>query len=587
MSFLSKLNRKIFLLFIVIVVFFHLLLLLVGLVGSFQVYSAVKKFDFQQAQIKAQQIKIIPKYFQIITLNLIKDFTVWRQSLDLISHTGDLFQELNINQRFNVLSDSMQSKGAIDFIQIKQNFELINDQLEQIRQSVDQTILLKHKLNSEQIRFYSQMLADLQVLMEFYLSDEHNLVLLLQNQHEIRATGGFMGSLALVNINQGQLASLEFQDIYDADGQFHNYVPAPDGVKQYLSSGQGMSLPDANWSPDFASSANQILVYLQAVYDRQFDTIIAVNASLIADLLEVIGPIEIADYDLVVDKDNFYDVMRMNRQEFFPSSKQKKHLISLLFNQIQIKLQNSSSEQINHIGSIIFNDLVKKDLQFYSQNQQIQHIFRKYGLSGEILGVLSPYHVVNLSNVTPTQLVNYSEKSFNVVLALVESNVGINKANKAIVRNVTLDISENDLLITVNFQNNNLKPNLNLPEYNNPYLLTARHLGYVNYQRIITQGLGQINYVYFNDQTIDQVNVDQLTTSHQAVFDQAGFLITLPEKESGTLQVSYQLFDFADHPRIFIVKQSGLPSTHYIINYQDQTREFDLLHDQLIDLSNY
>lgn len=79
-------------------------------------------------------------------------------------------------------------------------------------------------------------------------------LVLLQNNMELRPTGGFIGSFALLTFNKGQLLDFEVRDVYSTDGQLKGHVEPPTELKEHLGEA-GWYLRDSNWDPDFPTSA--------------------------------------------------------------------------------------------------------------------------------------------------------------------------------------------------------------------------------------------------------------------------------------------------------------------------------------------
>ena len=67
---------------------------------------------------------------------------------------------------------------------------------------------------------------------------------------ELRPTGGFIGSYAIMTFDKGRLAEIVVNDVYTADGQLKGHVDPPEPIRKYLGEG-GWFLRDSNWDPDF------------------------------------------------------------------------------------------------------------------------------------------------------------------------------------------------------------------------------------------------------------------------------------------------------------------------------------------------
>ena len=88
---------------------------------------------------------------------------------------------------------------------------------------------------------------------------QRTYLLLLQNQNEIRATGGFIGATAELPLTNGVLGPLVFEDSTRVDiPPLINNPPAPEPLFWYLWAGR-LLFRDANWNPDFPTSAETLL----------------------------------------------------------------------------------------------------------------------------------------------------------------------------------------------------------------------------------------------------------------------------------------------------------------------------------------
>lgn len=122
-------------------------------------------------------------------------------------------------------------------------------------------------------------------------------LLLIQNNTELRPTGGFIGTLGTVTIANAQAKSIELSDVYAIDGvggeKLTTVPPAP--LRKYLSVGKWY-LRDANWSPDFPTSASQIVsLYGQETGNKDIDGVLAVDPVLAENLLRIVGNVKIGD----------------------------------------------------------------------------------------------------------------------------------------------------------------------------------------------------------------------------------------------------------------------------------------------------
>jgi hypothetical protein len=369
-------------------------------------------------------------------------------------------------------------------------------------------------------------------------SADHGITVtvLLQNNHEVRASGGFIGSLAefrLLPADQTPFLTdfkpsltITFYDVYDLAGQVQKPLSAPKAVSHYLTAGQDMNLPDANWYADFPTAANHIAQLLSQVKDphivnHQPDLLIALNLDLIQQMLVLIGPIripagQITPEEQVVTAHNLPQLARANRSHFFPGDKQKKQFLSAVFTQLKLKLASLSLKQWRQLISLVLASLNQQETLLYAPNQRLQTIFTTLDWAGEL------------------------QLGHERMLYWLESNVGINKANQAIERQVWFaDPAAPSPLLKVKFINHNqpLTPEQSQAITSNPHLLQADHLGYVNYQRVLMSPQVKIKQVSCSHQSVT-IEEDRLITNVQGqVFRQVGFLLTVPEQSQLSCQI--------------------------------------------------
>ncbi len=122
-------------------------------------------------------------------------------------------------------------------------------------------------------------------------------LLLGQNNAEIRATGGFIGSMGAVTLDRGAVVRLEYGSSYTPDEGVTPIAP-PWPFARYLGLG-GWYLRDANWWPDFPASAAQVeQAWLRAGRDP-IDGVIALDTTTVETLLRLVGPVEVEGYGAV------------------------------------------------------------------------------------------------------------------------------------------------------------------------------------------------------------------------------------------------------------------------------------------------
>jgi len=304
-------------------------------------------------------------------------------------------------------------------------------------------------------------------------------------------------------------------------------------------------LPDANWSPDFPTSAKTIFSFFDAANEKNIDGVIAINLSVAEDVLKIFGNIPLPDYNITVTPENVSTVARIDRNSFFPGSQQKRNFLSSLFTKLKIKMETENSFQTAALATTFLHDTKEKNIQFFSSDDATQHIYEKYDVAGEVK--------------IPSQ---------NQYLFLVESNVGINKANQRISREVAVRLEDFRTMVTLTLHNQNP---------------AGSGLHYIDYQRMLLPQDAVIRSIQVGGQTLTKWDEGLITTSQGQEVKQVGFLVTMPEQSDQTVNIELTHPQLGTmHPTIFIQKQSGLPPAPYTVIFQDQTKTILLEKDEEI-----
>jgi len=127
-------------------------------------------------------------------------------------------------------------------------------------------------------------------------------LILGQDPFELRATGGFMGGLGLIKVANGAITSLDYRGVLDFEPPNQIRLEPPPPLVKYMGLG-GWYLRDANWSPDFPTSARQVEAFFKMDQGVQADGVIALDLYAVQDLLAAIGPVAIPAYKETVTAD--------------------------------------------------------------------------------------------------------------------------------------------------------------------------------------------------------------------------------------------------------------------------------------------
>jgi hypothetical protein len=417
------------------------------------------------------------------------------------------------------------------------------------KQLQNQLTTLETQLNNLPIltKFIKTPLEYLHLLNQIFAilnKDQQNIIVLLQNSEELRASGGFMGSYLKITLDNGQIKDFYIEDIYQPQGQIEAFKEAPAGAKEYLSGGEGFKLTDSNWHPDFPQAAQEILTLFSLGEEKDIDHLVAINSQVLEAIFAETGAIYLPEFDLTVNASNFTELARADRDQFFPGSKQKTIFLNSVLDQLKIKIGELSWQQKIKVLKVINHQLAARNILFYSQNEELQQIFSEHNWAGKLKPLNQNY------------------------LYLVESNVGINKANKNIHRQVTYNLDQETLQISYQNQNS--------PDSG---------LHYVNYQRLIIPPEIKVQSMILDGEAVEKWDEIFIQSSNGETYKQVGVLVVVKTQQESNLKINLEINPYLNWPKLplFIQKQPGIPSTTYTIVDENKSQSIILEQDNLVN----
>ncbi len=548
-------------------------------VESLLYVSSLKKFELSQAQRHAGNAKPVVAFLSTITFHSVPDIEVWNDGLTLGKQLGDLQTITStISQGLNHPDQASSLTPAIPVL------SALSSTTQKLSESIDRSYLAQRFIQPDKRALLTQateVLTQLDPLAATLLTGKQTWVVIFQNSDELRATGGFAGSYALVTLQDGKLQEIVVEDIYDADGQFSGYLNPPAGVKEYTSSSRGLRLPDANWYPHFPQTAQTMLPFFAFGNKQDIKGLIAVNLSVAEAIVRITGPLTVPDYPVQITADNLHAVLRDERDQFFPGSIQKKHILSQVMTVLRQKLGDLSASQQVAVFSEIVGHARRKEIQVFALNPDLQTLFSRYGVTGEL-------------GMNALQKKQFSEKCGTfcnlpyTLFSLVESNVGINKANRFIHRSVTMTEDSAGATVTIEFQNQSPRDEKTLltpivGSTTNPVKQIATN-GYANYQRLLLSPTFKLEQILIDGKAVNTVDTEPITTDDQTV-TQYGFLVIVLPAQTVTVQLRItptQPGTKLEYAPLFIQKQSGLAPTPYTLQFPNYKDTFVLENDRLI-----
>ena len=199
-------------------------------------------------------------------------------------------------------------------------------------------------------------------------------LIIFQNNLELRPGGGFIGSYALLTVNEGIVKDFSIHDVYDADRQLKGHVEPPYPIRRFLKE-KHWYLRDSNFDIDFVKSASRSAFFLSLETDRQADGVFAIDVSFIKNLISVVNPIYLAEYKQLVDQNNLFNLTEKYIEKDFEGSKQRRDFLGSLYEATLLDISQKKNLQYLSLAKVVSDSLTQKHLLFAFASPDIQDFF--------------------------------------------------------------------------------------------------------------------------------------------------------------------------------------------------------------------
>ncbi len=242
-------------------------------------------------------------------------------------------------------------------------------------------------------------------------------LVVFQNNDEIRATGGFLGTFLLVKFEQGTFKILDAP----GNGPFalsdviakNNVPPQP-----VSSIAPFWTFHDSNWFLDVPTSAKTMLNFYEQ--DRGFapDGVIMLTPAVMEDLLRITGPLRPPKYQIDISAENFVAATEQQVQFGYDKAlnNPKQFLIDLVPVMIE-KISRLAGPDSLRALALTMKNANQGNFLFYSSDSAQQKAIEGLGWDGGILPVNGDY------------------------LAVVDENLGGGKTDRSIDEKVKSEVT--------------------------------------------------------------------------------------------------------------------------------------------------
>jgi len=245
-------------------------------------------------------------------------------------------------------------------------------------------------------------------------------LILTQNMDEIRPTGGYINAAGHVVLDQGQIVEFVMGDSYAVDQLSEAYPYPPTPIRQYMAADYWV-LRDANWSPDFPTSARNAIELYELGQGISANGVVVLDQQALVYLVRAFEPVDV-DAEEVTSK-NVIELMRrqwepLSDQEYGEWWRQRKSFMVALAQTVRGRFEHD-------IGSIdppvlvdaLQQALAEKHILVYVEDPIAAEFLSEHNWSGSLQTVPGDY------------------------LMVVDANLGFNKASALVERSTSYHVT--------------------------------------------------------------------------------------------------------------------------------------------------
>ena len=367
---------------------------------------------------------------------------------------------------------------------------------------------------------------------------EMTYLVLFQNTLELRPTGGYIGNFAEVTLAGGKVKNYTIYNTnlfdYGKPG-----IEAPEIYKSMLGVNQ-MQIRDGNWAPDFPTTAKQIRdLYKLEGGTEDIQGVIAVNASVLPEILKITGPVSVNSIDKELTTENILLELQYELNFGFAekgiSRDNRKDSIKELAFEIDNKISRASLLKLYDLGNMFLEQASQKQILFWSQDDNIQSKIVKLNWDGEV-----------------------NKEAIGDYFMLVDANLGALKTDYYMKRAITKEVSE---------CGDKICSKIIIKYTNTAKSASPLNNDYKSYTRVLLPQEAFVNKVQGVENRSNEV--DYTKAYNKKI---AGFQIVVPFNSSKEIIIDYSIPKLAKYS-LDVQKQSGIEGFDFTLDNQIENKK--------------
>lgn len=243
------------------------------------------------------------------------------------------------------------------------------------------------------------------------------VLVLFQNNAEVRHGGGFIGTVGFLEVKDGQIKPSPIRSVYYYD------FPADD-PNYYTETRQGLggqpqvlsyTLRDSGANVSWPLNAQRARKIFFKESGQTADVVVAVSPELLKSLLSYTGPIYLKDYDKQVNSNNLLETIQYEVESGVDKQNRRdpKSVLTSVANQLVDKLSSKNTLELLSLYASFKELFQQRHIVVYSSNANIQNFLKEDRLSGELVNFSGDYLQLSEKSLSGTKTGPFIERSID------------------------------------------------------------------------------------------------------------------------------------------------------------------------------
>ncbi len=240
--------------------------------------------------------------------------------------------------------------------------------------------------------------------------------LAIQNNAELRATGGLIGNYGIISVENGKLTLETFDEISKLIRANQSPVEVPKGYIPVYARFKGTSMwQNVNMSPDFPTVGRLLVKLYKSAEGEDLDGVISIDPVGLQYLLEAIGPVQVPQIATSINASNVVDWTLIKAYDIYRIGQERKDFLKDVAQAVWERLLTGQISNRPELVTQLADALNNKHMILYSTHENEQKALENMGYADALgptncdyLQVVAQNHGANKVDVYLHENIDYT-----------------------------------------------------------------------------------------------------------------------------------------------------------------------------------